>query len=572
MNKDVIYVEPEDDITDIINKIEGSKEKIVALVPPKKASVFRSIVNIKLINKSGFAADKNIVLVTTDPSIIKLAAAVKLPVTKDLQTAPEIPSADKVERIETESTEKVDENGEEVKEPEEDKDTDEKIETDEKETEADDEKSDGDEIDDEVAKKEDEKDAKKDKKAKKAKKMEKLSDNPVINWIKNHRVITICGCVGFLLLVLIMIWAFAIAPAATITVEIRTTANNFSENVKFTDNLAEENSSEGKFFLVEKKVESKAETTFEATGTKNVGEKASGDVVIYAYFRGSGAIAVDAGSVFTYNGKSYISQKDAPLSWDGKTMSNCDNAGQATSITSGCLVSGRVDVVAEHSGSDYNVSADTSGWSTTADVNVYTDKAIAGGSDKTITVVQKSDIEKAKAKLENTDKEADKEKLFSEVVDGDFPIDSSFKQTISEAVSSPAVGEEVKEGEKAKLTVTTVTSIYVIDKTKVEEFIREKAKLAENYKIYSMNDPFVENFTKTEGGWTGKIKTSYVSGPEVTENKIIEIVKGKGIGTAQHDLKDINGISKIQIDPSFPWVSSIPNNPEKITVYINVEQ
>ena len=49
MNKDVIYIEPEDDITDIIAKIEKSKEKIVALVPPKKAGVFRSLVNIKLI-------------------------------------------------------------------------------------------------------------------------------------------------------------------------------------------------------------------------------------------------------------------------------------------------------------------------------------------------------------------------------------------------------------------------------------------------------------------------------------------------------------------------------------------
>ncbi|MBR0479924.1 hypothetical protein IJJ49_01485, partial [Candidatus Saccharibacteria bacterium] len=92
MNKDVIYIEPEDDITDIITKIESSKEKIVALVPPKKAGVFRSIVNIKLIAKSGNAAAKKVVIVTTDPSIIKLAAATKLPVTKNLQTAPTIPS------------------------------------------------------------------------------------------------------------------------------------------------------------------------------------------------------------------------------------------------------------------------------------------------------------------------------------------------------------------------------------------------------------------------------------------------------------------------------------------------
>ena len=51
MNKDVIYIEPEDDITDIILKIENSKEKIVALVPPKKTNVLRSIVNVKLIYK-----------------------------------------------------------------------------------------------------------------------------------------------------------------------------------------------------------------------------------------------------------------------------------------------------------------------------------------------------------------------------------------------------------------------------------------------------------------------------------------------------------------------------------------
>ena len=98
MNKDVIYIEPEDDITDIITKLENSKEKIVALVPPKKAGVFRSIVNIKLIAKAGASAGKTVVLVTTDPSIVKLAAATRLPVTKNLQTAPVIPERVKILR------------------------------------------------------------------------------------------------------------------------------------------------------------------------------------------------------------------------------------------------------------------------------------------------------------------------------------------------------------------------------------------------------------------------------------------------------------------------------------------
>ena len=91
MNKDVIYVEPENDITDIITKIENSPEKIVVLVPPKKAGVFRSVVNIKLIARAANNSEKTVVLVTVDPSIIKLAAASRIPVTKDLKTPPTVP-------------------------------------------------------------------------------------------------------------------------------------------------------------------------------------------------------------------------------------------------------------------------------------------------------------------------------------------------------------------------------------------------------------------------------------------------------------------------------------------------
>ena len=88
-----------------------------------------------------------------------------------------------------------------------------------------------------------------------------------------------------------------------------------------------------------------------------------------------------------------------------------------------------------------------------------------------------------------------------------------------------------------------------------------------------MNDPFVENFVESSEGFTGKIKTSYTSGPKVTENDIVELVKGRGIGDAQHDLASIDGISgsKIRIDKSYPWVTSVPNDANKITVIIEVE-
>lgn len=573
MNKDVVYIEPEDDITDIITKIENAKEKIVALVPPKKAGVFRSIVNIKLMAKAGKNAKKTIVLVTTDPAIMKLAGTVKMPVTKNLQTPPTVPKFDIDEIAETTSEEELVENdGDEelaeaaeveVLEAEAEKNS-----VEDAVKEAVKEADKGKDEDEEEEKEEKKPEAKKEKKEKKET-SGKFKNNPVFAWIDGHRKLSIGLGAGLLVLILVLIWANVIAPAATIDVVIRTTTANFSEGVTFTTQLAEEDVSKGLFYLEPKKIEDKAEVEFEATGKKNVGAKASGDVIIYAYFRSEGAIAVNVGTIFTHEGLNYVAQEDSTLSMNSSTT--CDNTNPIEIALSGCLVSARVPVVAEGSGSAYNLSATNTGWSTAANVSVYSDKDISGGTDETITVVQQSDIEKAIEKLETTDVETNKKRLFETIDEDDFVIESSFKQVVGDAVSTPAVGEKVEDGKKAKLAVTTTYSVYVIDDTKVEEFIKAKAKLAEGYKIYEMNDPFIENFTKTESGYVGKLKTSYVSGPEVTAKDIVEVVKGKGFGTGRDDLtKEYSGISKVTINGSFPWVTSFPNDENKITVNIEV--
>ena len=61
MNKDVIYIDVEDDITTIISKIKASKERIIALVPPRRIGVLQSAVNIRLLARAATSADKNCV-------------------------------------------------------------------------------------------------------------------------------------------------------------------------------------------------------------------------------------------------------------------------------------------------------------------------------------------------------------------------------------------------------------------------------------------------------------------------------------------------------------------------------
>ena len=580
MNKDVIYIEPEDDITDIIAKIENAKSKIVALVPPKKAGVFRSLVNIKLIAKASSGAGKTSVLVTTDPAIMKLAGSVKIPVAKNLQSAPVIPKngADISETAKEELDEETD--GKVVAEEKVEDDDEAEDKTDGKkvdeaaEDEAGDEEGKTDSKTDEDETKADNKDDVKTNDAKKDKLKVKHSNNKFVNWVHGHKKPLIIGGSIGAVLILFMIWAFVIAPSVKLTVEIKTELNNFSENITFTNKLEEEDADTGKFYLDEKKIESTKKVEFEATGQKNVGAKASGNVVVYTFFKGTegGSVLIKAGSTFTFNGLGFVSTEDATLSWDGKTASKCDNNGQASAFTSGCQISGRVKISAVEPGTKYNIAASNSGWHTNASVAVYSDSAMGGGTDEMVTVVSEDDFKKAKEELDKLDQADNRETLMSEIDDNMMIIESSFSQTTEDAVSAPAIGEKVEDGTKPTLTAKTTALIYAIDKTKVEEFIRAKAKLGDDQKIYEIRDPFIENFIKTDSGYTGKLKTSYTTGPMVTENSIIEIVKGKGLGEAQHDVRDINGITSVRIDPSFPWVTTIPGDPNRITVNLEVKE
>ncbi len=590
MNKDVIYIEPEDDITDIILKIENSKEKIVALVPPKKAGVFRSVVNIKLMTKTATAAKKKIVLVTTDPSIKKIAANVKLPVTKNLQSAPTIPVVEdndedisreelfeepeeqdtevqKTDKAESESTDEDDISTEETEAA--------AVETKQNKT------KDDSEDDQDSTKSEDTDIETVTKKSRQNGDPEtsksKSSSAGFLGWLKKNKkfaiVLGVCG----VSLVIFLVWALVIAPAVSIQISIRTNSNNFSENVTFTTVLGEENADEGKFYLEEKKVESSQEVKFEATGKKNVGKKATGEVDVYAYFPLNipASTQIKEGEQFTISGLVYTATEQVVLEYDGKGKENCANKAKPEGLVDyGCRINGAVPVVASEPGTKYNIAASSSGWDTNARVFAYSSKDMTGGTDEEITIVTQADVDKAKAALAESNPEETENKkdlLYQEQIsEGDLAIDSSFKQTANDAIPTPAVGEEVKEGVTPMLKATTKASVYVVDKTKIEQFITKKAELGENKKIYEMKKPFIESFMETSAGFTGKLKTSYAVGPHITENDVIERIKGKGLGEAQHDLKDIEGI-EVRIDKSVPWVSTIPADPNKITVVFEVK-
>src|SRR3989344_4859154 len=90
--KDTIYIDIDDEITSIIEKVRGSEHKILALVLPKRTTTLQSIVNMKLLKRTADEGKKRIVLITSEAGLLPLAGAVGLHVAKTLQSKPAIPA------------------------------------------------------------------------------------------------------------------------------------------------------------------------------------------------------------------------------------------------------------------------------------------------------------------------------------------------------------------------------------------------------------------------------------------------------------------------------------------------
>ena len=574
MNKDVVYIEPEDDITDILTKVKHSQNKIVALVPPKKAGVMRSVVNFKLIAKTARAAEKTVVLISTDESLIKLAAATQIPVAKNLQSKPELADAQTTPTTKDDSDviDEVEADAIVASTGADNADSDPNAKgtktTDEAATVAAVESVDlelDDASDDEVP----------------TKKLRK--SQPKVPDFKKYRKFIIAGIVALILLVGFLFWAFAIAPAARIAVTVRTTPENFSENISFVTDPAAADPANGIFLLEEQTLTKTSSVEFTATGEVDKGNKASGTLTLKrTSISNQNAVTIPAGTKFTYDGELvYVSSESVTLR--AITDNDC-NGGPIT----GCTglkndITATIKVVAEFPGTDYNIPATNSGWTPSGNGYSISGSAMSGGTSQIVKVVSEEDIKKAQSLLNNVGESEGKAELLANFPSGLMPIEASFKMTSKDAVSDPALDAEVADGVTPKLTSETTFTMYGVDSVKLSEYIESvtmtKLSGAESQKVYSTgvsdnkdeNKAFIESFREVDGKYTAKLKTTTQVGPEVTDAMVAEKTLGKKIGEVQTLLKSINGISSVNVDTSFFWVNSIPDDINKVTIEITVE-
>ena len=69
----LVYLELEEEITSVIDKVQRISDNEVTLVVPKGANLIQSIVNLKLLRKHAGMQGKDITIVTGDPVGVNLA-------------------------------------------------------------------------------------------------------------------------------------------------------------------------------------------------------------------------------------------------------------------------------------------------------------------------------------------------------------------------------------------------------------------------------------------------------------------------------------------------------------------
>jgi hypothetical protein len=563
--KDTVYIDVDDEITTIIDKLRSSPHKIVALVLPKRASVFQSIVNMKLLKRSAESANKHVVLITSEAALMPLAGAVGLLVAKTPQSKPEIPAA-------------ATPIGDDVIDASEDEDgfTAENAgsapigdlaavsgtaavasATNDIETLA----LDDDEDEDAATGVAGGAAAGKAGKAAKVKKDKKLK---VPNFNK-FRVLTAVGITALILLIVGIYVAAAVLPKAVITVTTDSTDVN-SSLAPTLDTAAQK--LDKATLTVPAKIAQQQKTQSQqvaATGSKNNGERASGSITVTNC--GPSDVTLPAGSGFSTSGKTFISQTSITVPVSNYTFGGvtCKKDGKAT-----------VNVVAQGAGASYNIAA--SSYTVASNSSGYLTAqgtAMSGGTDEIVKIVSQSDIDGAKQKI-TTSSETDSVKTALKQQlkqDGQYALPDTFDAGEPAITSSSNVGDQADN--------VTVTAIYTYtmfgtEKDNLDTLLNDDIKgqvdtTKETILTNGLDKAQVRVIAATPTTKKINLQTTGTVGPEIHQDELKKQSAGKKSGNVIPMIKNLPGVTDVKVHLSPFWVSSVPKNTDKITIVVAKE-
>lgn len=536
--KDVIYVDIEDDITSVIEKVKGAKTPIVALVPPKRIGVLQSVVNLKLLQRAATGAKKRVVLITNDAALTGLAAGVAMPVAKNLQSKPELPSI---------AAAKLDDddviNGEELPVGELAKTADKPLEL----------------TGFPAANEPGAAPAAAPFAAKAAARAPKKG-SAVPNFDKFRKKMFIFSGLGAFALIF-LIWAIFFAGRATVAITAQTGIVNINKSLQLKPD-AKLDAAQAIAPPVVKEIKRASTVDFTATGKKNIGEKATGSVR-FTNTQDETTASIPAGTqVVSSSGLAFVTAEAVTVA--APTYGPPSTCGADLR----CEGAATVGVTATVPGAKHNAASGSVNGSFDGATGSFTGPT-SGGTDKNVTVVTQADIAKAEEQLQSQDSNKVKTELQKQFDGNTVVIQESFAVEPGEPTSSPAVDQEATT---AKLSAETVYRLVGVSRVNLRSIFdtHTKTQIAgeTNQKIYESGDETsrFSEFTKTETGFTVRVQATAQVGPNIDDKALAAQLVGKRAGEIQQQIEAIQGVDNVEVTFSPFWVTKAPSKADKITI------
>lgn len=575
-SKDTVYVDIDDEITAIIEKVRAADAKIVALVLPKRATVFQSIVNMKLLKRSADNVGKRVVLITSEAGLLPLAGTVGLHVAKTLQSRPEIPLATPEDSGEEQASE-IDDSDDDfntatagnrsigelagaaaVGATAADSDKDDAIETlhiDNDEPATDDTQT----GDGKKAAPAGESKPKKDKKLK----------IPNFNRFRKRTLLLI----PLLLLIIIGIYVcLTVLPKANIV--IKTDSSDLNSSFDFTADTGAQSLDKANK-IVPAQVQQEQKTGSQqvvTTGKKNNGKTATGTVDMTVTKCGGNPFTmpnVPAGTGVSDGNLTFISQGNTQFQGNGTDANGC-YVYKATSST---------PVTALSPGTKYNLSAvnftvsgvqsNDSSSSTISSISASATGTTTGGTDDIQQIVTQSDIDNATQKIQSDSADSVKQELEQKIRSGGmFPLVATFSAGKPNVTTSSKVGDEASTVTVTQTTTYTMFSVNQNDlKTLVEQDVKGQIDPSKQTVLsagldkaqFKLNDSSSKTAELT-------ISTTATAGPDLNVAAIKKQIAGKRAGEVKQLLGNNPGVNSVDVHLSPFWVTKVPGQASKVTI------
>jgi hypothetical protein len=525
MADDTLYIDADEEITSVIDKLKESEARTVLLVIPKGANLLQSVVNLKLLRKKADELGKNIAFVTSDQVGRNLSAQVGIPVYED-----------------TEGRRPVAQTGEPARPP-----TEETIEV------------------DMSAASRDQSPVNVHYYRPESGKVDQRAVPPILVRSTGARRKVLLGLGLFVLAASTILYLY---PKTTVVIGVQSVP--FDETIDLTIDRTVQEVARNSSILpgTEIAVEQEKTTTATATGRRTVGETAKGAVTIYNCYQ-SVPLTLASGRTLTSGGKEFVTTAEVTVP-AATIVGSCTTAGTAN-----------VNIEAKAVGADSNLADNStfcvSGYdcSGATYVNARNNTALQGGSSREVRILTQQDIdaaaEQGSAGLLAEASEAVKTEAESRNL---RILDAAVDRQVLETRSDRAAGTETNDSQvTTKVRVRTLAFSeqhyreLIVNLLSLRIETGKKLILSERDEISTgvVEANWEQGFVKIRG----QVQTRVAD--DIPDGEIKSLVRNRSLGAAEAALYQLPSVVEVSVDTVPRFINRTALVARNITVRVEAK-